>query len=145
MKQSEKLDLILRFLYDRKFDGYHYNLSGILEENGINSNLDEAFALGKRLERDGLIEGFGTEEGGMSVCLTTDGIDYIENDSYSNKGHSIITNHYNYSISDSNNTNIVHDSSNISISQNSNQVNDINPLAELIFRRQATKDEVQLS
>lgn len=116
MKQLEKLDLILKFLYEKKFDGYYYDLPEILLDYGIEVNLDEGFALGKRLERDGLVKAIEAKSG-MSVTLTTEGIDYIENDSYSNHGHSVISNHYNISITDSINTSIVQNSTNTTISQ----------------------------
>ncbi len=52
MKQSEKLDLILRFLYKKKFDDFYYDLTTILLDYGIEVNSGEGFALGKRLEHD---------------------------------------------------------------------------------------------
>ncbi len=124
MKQSEKLDLILKFLYEKKFDGFYYDLPSILLDHGIAVNFDEGFALGKRLEKDRFVKALGTRSG-MSVCLTTNGVDHIENDSYTYRGHSIITNHYNISVNDSTNTSIVQDSPNTTISQSANQVDDI--------------------
>lgn len=52
MKQSEKLDLILKFLYEKKFDRKYYEISKALSEYGINVKSDEEYALGKRLEQD---------------------------------------------------------------------------------------------
>lgn len=124
MKQSEKLDLILKFLYEKKFDGFYYDLPGILLDHGIKVNFDEGFALGKRLETDGLVKAIGTKDG-MSVTLTTHGVDYIESDSYTFRGHSIITNHYNISVTDSTNTSIIQNSSNTTINQSATQINDI--------------------
>jgi hypothetical protein len=49
MRQEEKLEVILKYLYERKHDGKHYNVYTILAENGIETNRDEVFALGKQL------------------------------------------------------------------------------------------------
>jgi hypothetical protein len=35
MKQSEKLDIILRYLYERRDDGREYNIAGILAESNV--------------------------------------------------------------------------------------------------------------
>jgi hypothetical protein len=142
MKQSEKLDLILSFLYEKKFDGFYYGLPSILSDHGIEVNFDEGFALGKRLERDGLVDAIA-DKSGVSVTLTTHGVDYIENDSYTYKGHSIITNNYNISVTDSTNTSIVKDSLNTTVNQSAKQVDSI--INEIITNLRKEKiDEKQL-
>lgn len=124
MKQSEKLDLILKSLYEKRFDGKYYEISKVLSEYGININSEEEYALGKRLEQDRLVKLEDVEER-VAACLTTHGVDYIENDSYTYRGHSVITNNYNISVSGSTNTNIVQSSSNVSISQTANELDEI--------------------
>ncbi len=97
MKQSEKLDLILKGLYEFKHDGKYYSLTWILQNNGVEVNFDEVFSLGKKLEGDGMVQFLGKHDDAMG-SITTVGIEYVEEDSYSYSGHSITTNNYNISI-----------------------------------------------
>jgi hypothetical protein len=123
MKQSEKLDLILRELYKYKNDGKYYSIGWICQSLGI--PLDSVLELNKlahRLEDDGYIKTMFSHND-CSAELTTYGIEYCEEDSYSYSGHSIITNNYSISIVNSPNSNIVNQSSNVSISQNISEVN----------------------
>lgn len=140
MKQAEKLDLILKFLYEKRFDGGDYDIPEILLGYGINVNFEEGFALGKRLESDGLVKVIETKVG-MAACLTTHGVDYIENDSYTYRGHSVTTNNYNISVSGSTNTNIVQSSSNVSISQTGNDLDEI--IKEIVAKLDSETIEAQ--
>ena len=97
VKQSEKLDLILKGLYEYKHDGKYYSLTGLLQNDGIETNFDEIFSLGKKLEADGLMKFSGKHNDAMG-CITSEGVEYVEEDSYSYKGKSITTNNYNISV-----------------------------------------------
>lgn len=55
MKQSEKLDVILRYLYDRKDDGKEYSILTILENSEIETNYQEVSRLAEQLSKDGYI------------------------------------------------------------------------------------------
>jgi hypothetical protein len=117
MKQSEKLDLILRELYKYKNDGKYYSIGWICET--LNIPIDSFLELNKlahRLNDDGYINTM-FRDNDCSAELTSYGIEYCEENSYSYSGHSIITNNYSISIVNSPNSNIVNQSSNVSISQ----------------------------
>lgn len=116
MKQSEKLDLILRELYKHKHDGKYYYLSQICKELNIAvAPNTEIPTLGHRLKSDMLINA-SFRQNDVAACLTTYGIDYCEQDSYTYRGHSIITSTYNINVTNSPNANVVSNSSNVSIS-----------------------------
>lgn len=118
MKQSEKLDLILRELYKYKNDGKYYSIRRICET--LNIPLDSFIELNKlahRLKDDGFIDPMFIRND-CSAELTSYGIEYCEENSYTYSGHSIITNNYSISIVDSPNSNIVNQSSNVTITQN---------------------------
>jgi len=125
MKQSEKLDLILRELYKYKNSGNYQSIVFICQslEIPLNSIL-ELRNLSKRLETDGYIKTL-FQRNDCYAELTSYGIEYCEETSYSYSGHSVITNNYSISIVNSPNSNIVHQSSNIEIFQNSEDINQI--------------------
>jgi hypothetical protein len=52
MKQSEKLDIILRYLYDQKDDNREYSIAEILKQSDVDTNPTEFARLGEQLERD---------------------------------------------------------------------------------------------
>ena len=81
-------------------------------------------ALSKRLETDGYIKTIFTRDD-CNADLTSYGIEYCEETSYSYSGHSVITNNYSISIVNSPNSNIVNQSSNVEIFQNSEDINQI--------------------
>lgn len=123
MKQSEKLDLILRELYNHKNDGSCYSIGEICRTLNIPlDSVSEIRLLANRLETDGFIKAVITC-GDSSAELTSYGIEYCEENSYSYSEHSIITNNYSISIVNSPNSNIVNQSSNVSITQNISEVN----------------------
>lgn len=99
MKQTEKLDIILKKLYDYRYDGQYYKIDLIFSEKKIEYQGEETFILAKRLEDDGLVQRAGNIS--TSVRLTSHGIDYCENDSYTYSGSSVMTNNYNLTISNS--------------------------------------------
>ena len=115
MKQSEKLDLLLRELYNYKFDGHVYSLKEICQEKNLPIEpYNEVRTLAHRLIDDRFITGNFT----MDDCvaeITSYGVEYCEENSYTYRGHSIITNNYSISISNSPNANIVSNSSEVNI------------------------------
>lgn len=123
MKQSEKLDLILKELYKYKNDGGYYSIGWLCESLNIplDSNL-ELNKLAHRLKKDGYINAIFTHND-CSAELSTYGIEYCEEDSYSYSGSSIITNDYSISIVNSPNSNIVSQSNNVTIIQDISEMN----------------------
>ncbi len=118
MKQSEKLDLILRELYKYKNNGKYYSINVICQ--ALNIPIDSSLELNKiahRLKDDGFINPIFTHND-CSAELTSYGIEYCEENSYSYSGNSIISNNYSISIVNSPNSNIVNQSSNVTINQN---------------------------
>lgn len=139
MKQSEKLDLILKALYNWKNDGKYYSIGWICETHNI--PLDSVLELNKlahRLKDDGYINTMFTHND-CKAELTTHGIEYCEEDSYSYSGHSIINNNYSISIVNSPNSNIVSQSPNVTITQNFSQAKEA---VEKIRETVATDDSI---
>jgi hypothetical protein len=123
MKQSEKLDLILRELYKHKNEGTYLSIGWICQELDI--PLDSALELNRlahRLKEDGYIKTIFSHND-CSAELTSYGIDYCEENSYTYSGNSIITNNYSISIVDSPNSNIVNESQNVTITQTVGEAN----------------------
>jgi len=116
MKQSEKLDIILRGLYLHK-DKYQ-TIGEILNSNGIEASLEEKWQLVHRLRDDNFVTDPFSSNGDPACKINTYGIEYCEESSYTYKGQSLITNNYTISISDSPNASIVSNSQNVSITIN---------------------------
>ncbi|GEM_PF-932368 len=133
MKQSEKLDLILRELYKYKNDGKYYSIDSICQT--LNIPIDSVLELNKlahRLKEDGYINVMFRHNDSIAE-LTTHGIDYCEENSYSYIGHPIMTNNYSISIVNSPNSNIVNQSDNVTITQNIGEVrNAIERIREVV-------------
>lgn len=126
MRQNEKLDAILKYLYQKRFDGKHYPIDNIINELNIELvGNEEASELGKRLADDGLVDSIPISMGRILVALNTHGVDYCEGTSYSFKDISLINNNYNLTIANSPNSNIVNQSENISIKQEFGNINEI--------------------
>ncbi|GJM17214.1 MAG: hypothetical protein DHS20C13_25410 [Thermodesulfobacteriota bacterium] len=141
MKQSEKLDLILRELYKYKNDGKYYSIKWICQTLNIplDSNL-ELNKLAHRLKNDGYIKTI-SQKNDSSAELTSYGIEYCEENSYSYSGHSIITNNYSISVVNSPNSNIVNQSTNVSINQNYNEANQaVEKIRETISTDESIKE-----
>lgn len=93
MKQIEKLDLILKALYEIRLEGY-YPLAEICLEKKFPIELKtELRRLAKRLESDGYIDIIYAHEECFGQ-ITETGIVYSKMDSYSRKGQSVISNQY---------------------------------------------------
>ncbi len=115
MKQSEKLDLILRELYKYKNDGKYYSIGWICQT--LNIPTDSILELNKiahRLKDDSYINTIFSHND-CQAELTTYGIDYCEEDSYSYSGSAIINNNYHINVENSSDTTIVSQSENIQI------------------------------
>lgn len=123
MKQSKKLDLILRELYKYKNDGKFYSINSICEalEIPIDSFL-ELNKIAHRLKNDGYIETMFTHND-CRAELTTHGIDYCEENSYTSAGNSIISNNYSISLVNSPNSKVVNESNNVSIIEMTDETN----------------------
>lgn len=120
MKQSEKLDLILRELYKHKHDGHYHSIKEICDNLNIDIAANaEVPSLAHRLKNDSLINAHFMLNDAMA-SLTTYGIDYCEEDSYTYRGSSIITNNY-INVTNSPNANVVSNSSNVTITINNHQ------------------------
>jgi len=157
MKQTVKFDLILKELYKHKNDGLYYSIGGIC--NALNIPVDsdmEINKLGHRLKNDGLINTM-FKHNDVLAELTSHGIDYCEDNSYSNPGHSVITNNYHVSVVNSSNVNVVNESSNVTITQNISeadhaieQIREALPMDHSISQDKATEileclNEIQLA
>jgi hypothetical protein len=114
MKQSEKLDIILRYLYDRKDDNKEYSIADVLASSGVETNPTEIARLAEHLERDKYIKLNNLSSKLKKAKITSKGITYAEGESYSHKGSNII-NHYN--IVNSPQTNVVVNSNQVTINQ----------------------------
>jgi len=60
MKQTEKLDIILKELYNKGLDGKFHNLNQLLTNLGYDFRFSEVYALAQRLDNEGLIKMHGT-------------------------------------------------------------------------------------
>lgn len=114
MKQSEKLDIILRYLYERKDDNKEYSIADVLTSSGIETNPTEVSRLAEHLEKDKYVKLNNLSSKLKKAKITSKGITYAEGDSYSHKGNNII-NHYN--VVNSPQTNIVVNSNQVTIDQ----------------------------
>ena len=124
MKHKEKLDIVLRGLYRYKFDGKYYPILQIIEEQGLAYGNNEPRHIAKRLNEDGYAKMVATKDR-TSVCITSKGVEYCEQDSYALPGSSII-NIYNI---DSTNSNLNIGSGNQNVKGHSNkQIDDINEI-----------------
>lgn len=113
MKQIEKLDLILKSLYEKP--GKIGEVVQLLKEKGVDVTFDDAIRLGKRLADAGFVKLSSVRDSAL-VEMKSEGIEFVEGDSFTHKGQSVISNHY--IISNSPNANLVAQSSNVSIVQN---------------------------
>jgi len=124
MKQTEKLDLILKHLYEFKFDGKYYSINAILENAGCRVSFDEALALAKRLSNAGYINIMQVKYN-VSATITSEGAEYCEKDSYTYGGSAVIYNRYEMRIENSPGANLINQSSNITIDSRVNAIDDV--------------------
>jgi hypothetical protein len=103
MKQSEMLDVILRYLYERRNDRKEYSIAVIFEESKIETTDHEIGRLANQLRVDGYIDLNTLSNKLKKARITSKGIMYCKEGSYSNKAQNIVNN---YHIIDSPQTNI---------------------------------------
>jgi len=108
------LDVILRYLYERRNNRVEYSIAAILEESGIQVDYNEMARLANQLRVDGLIDLNVLSSKLKKAKITSKGITYCEEGSYSVKGKTVINN---YHIVDSPQANIVVGSSQVTINQ----------------------------
>lgn len=82
MKQREKLDYILRALYERRTEQGFIEIEKICSDIDENISSSEIGELVERLKNQGLINAIFTS-GNSSAKLTSEGIEYCEGDSFS--------------------------------------------------------------
>ena len=82
MTQSEKQDVILRYLYAKRDDGKEYSIKNILEESGIATNYQEVARLADKLKQDKLIELNDLSSQLKKAKINARGVEYSEKDSY---------------------------------------------------------------
>jgi hypothetical protein len=116
MRQSEKLDAILNYLYERRDDDKQYSITDILSSVGIEFTVPEIARLAEHLEKDKYVTLNDLSSKLKKIKITSKGISYAEGDSYTKKGSSIVNNHYN--IVNSPQANIIVNSSQVAITQN---------------------------
>lgn len=146
MKQSEKLDLLLKGLYELKNKGKYYSLEYISQQQNIPiDSFMELHGLAHRLKDDNLINTIFSHND-ISAELNTYGIEYCEEDSYSYKGNAIILNTYNIKIENSSDTTIVSQSENVKIETKNEEIK--SELVEVIniikFDNNITPDKQQI-
>lgn len=124
MKQSEKLDRMLRYLYDHRFDGQRYMLKHVVGQLKLDIGWPEAIALAGRLEADNFVDSIKMAGGERLMEITTYGVDYCEAHSYGNAELPLA----NYSPV------FIQQSSNVVVMQGSPgaRVNNASPYAELV-------------
>lgn len=135
MKQSEKLDYILKTLYKVRHQEGFSRLKEIIRASNIStSSTDEIDTLTDRLIADKFIDAHLFEDGDGLIKLTSQGIDYVEGDSYTSKGVPINHVFYNTTISNSTGISVVNDSHdvNVNISNNSKLNNKLDELISAI-------------
>lgn len=119
MKETEKIDLLLRGIYEQNKHVDVCELSVIADNAGLNLNRTELNRIADRLENDGYITGRADDNVDICCWITSRGVEYCEGDSYTYRGQSLITNHYNISVNGSSNTSIVQNSENVNVTNNS--------------------------
>lgn len=126
MKQTEKLDLILKKLYEFGFDGKYHSIVEILSDSGVQATRGEVYALIERLDSEGLVKMTSTKDT-IYADITSYGVQYCEDDSFTHRGIALINNNYDIKIENSPGANIVNQSTNVSIT---NQINEIRNILE---------------
>ena len=89
MTLEEKKKIVLKELYKYKFDGRYYEIIDIIEKFD-QVEINEAFSIGKSLEKKGFVKLIGSKQGAAAE-ITADGVEYVE---------SYLLDYINYSPSD---------------------------------------------
>lgn len=114
MKHTEKLDIILKKLYEFRFDGKDYSIQEILSSVGITATREEVYSLTNRLDSEGLVDMTATKDS-ITAEISSRGIEYCEGDSFTYSGRAIINNNYDIKIENSPGANIINQSNNVTI------------------------------
>lgn len=139
MKQSEKLDLILKKLYEYRNDQTALTVQAVMESLGIYETKIEAERLKSRLEEDKLIDvdkymGFVD-----TVKINSRGIEYCEETSFTDKNKSIVNMHFSGNF---HNSNLMTAAS--SINYSSQSIGATDEITDLIQRiREALRQEAK--
>lgn len=120
MKQKEKLDAILKILYE---DSRYQQRNILSDYQKLDSNYDELVVLTERLKKEGLVERLVTKDS-IEIKLTSQGVEYCEEDSFTVQGRSVIQNSY-ITLNNSPGSNIIGQSPGSSIVQKASQANNI--------------------
>lgn len=102
MNHKEKLDKVLYLLYPIRYSGSQPMITQVLIDGNIDFEADEPRIIAERLDQDGLIKASFTNDGAF-VKLTSRGIEYCEQESYSTPNTPVINL---FNISNSTNTSI---------------------------------------
>lgn len=98
MKQSEKADIILKWLYERRHKEFiGKSLEKLMQELGIFESRADAERIEEKLRSQNLVNIAGIEDGaGIIITITDQGVDYCEKDSYSQPGQPITSLHLHF-------------------------------------------------
>ena len=139
MKQTEKFDLILKKLYEFGFDGKYHSIVEILSDSSVQVTKGEVYALIERLDSEGLVKMISTKDS-IDAIITSYGVQYCEDDSFTHRGIALINNNYDIKIENSPGANIVNRSTNVNIT---NQINEVRNILGKI--RQAIDEDIAVS
>ncbi len=124
MKQKARLDYLLNELYKNKSIDQMSNVYAITDKMPVDINRSEAKIMAERLFKLDLIK-ISYSSTSLRAKLTSIGIEYCEEDSFTNTGEPVINHNYNLTISNSPNSNIVNQSKNININSKIENINSI--------------------
>ncbi|TVZ28105.1 hypothetical protein JM83_3205 [Gillisia sp. Hel_I_86] len=114
MKQKARLDFLLNELYKSKSEDQMSDIYAITDKMPDDINRSDAKVLAERLYNLDLIKLSHTKSS-LRATLTSIGIEYCEEDSFTEVGKPVINHNYNLTISNSPNSNIVNQSKSINI------------------------------
>ncbi|WP_293916554.1 MULTISPECIES: hypothetical protein [unclassified Sphingobacterium] len=134
MNQSEKLDTLLKVLYEFPYNNQYYDFSEIAGSAKLSLTSEELTRLFKRLRDDSFIEAKFFLGGYGFARITSYGIDFVEGDSYKRNESLITTNNYHTTVTNSSGISVVNASSgvNVNISNIENVNSKIEELTKLI-------------
>jgi hypothetical protein len=133
----------LKGLYEEGKDDFH-SFGIIINKYGIPvQEITELSRLARRLEGDNLIAKPIVVKNDISAKLTSHGIDYCENDSYTYDGSPIINNNYNINVEKSADTTIINQSSDINVDKLNIIDTELNKIISYIENNEAIQKETR--
>lgn len=143
MKQSEKLDLILKRLYDLRNERNKLTLKAIMQNLSIYESDEEMHRLADRLKFDGLANVNIIAAGRVLIQIKSHGIEYCEENSYSQPGMSLTS--FNFNINgDISGSNIMMTAGNIShVKQSIKQKNESSEIIRKIKELTLANNEIE--